>query len=90
MISLLALIPQFVAANLSEARSGKIPQLDEDSLARPGQQGSLADRIRARNAAKVPQNDHLMLRSDAATTQFINCKFGFTPIAFNTWFLFSP
>merc|ERR1711974_527498 len=26
--------------------------LDEDSLARPGQQGSLADRIRARNAAK--------------------------------------
>jgi len=42
----------FNSANLSEARSGKIPQLDEDSLARPGQQGSLADRIRARNAAK--------------------------------------
>ena len=45
----------FLAANLSEARSGKIPQLDEDSLAVPGQQGSLADRIRARNAAKVTQ-----------------------------------
>jgi len=42
----------FDGTNLSEARSGKIPQLDEDSLARPGQQGSLADRIRARNAAK--------------------------------------
>ena len=42
------------AANLSEARGrGTIPQLDEDALARPGQQGSLADRIRARNAAKV-------------------------------------
>merc|ERR1712018_695380 len=36
--------------NLSEARSGT---LNEDNLARPGQQqGSLADRIRARNAAK--------------------------------------
>jgi len=42
----------FDGTNLSEARSGKIPQLDEDSLAVPGQQGSLADRIRARNAAK--------------------------------------
>ena len=53
------LFPPYVAANLSEARGrGTIPQLDEDSLARPGQQGSLADRIRARNAAKVPQNDY--------------------------------
>merc|ERR1712192_86759 len=43
----------FNSANLSEARGrGTIPQLDEDALARPGQQGSLADRIRARNAAK--------------------------------------
>jgi len=42
----------FNSANLSEARSGK---LDMDSLARPGQQGSLADRIRARNAAKQQQ-----------------------------------
>merc|ERR1712088_595967 len=42
----------FDGTNLSEARSGKIPQLDEDSLAVPGQQGSFADRIRARNAAK--------------------------------------
>jgi len=43
----------FDGTNLSEARGrGTIPQLDEDSLARPGQQGSLADRIRARNAAK--------------------------------------
>merc|ERR1712226_74578 len=38
--------------NLSEARSGT---LNEDNLARPGQQGSLADRIRARNAAKQEQ-----------------------------------
>ena len=53
MKSLHALIRQFVAANLSEAQGGK---LDLDGLARPGQQGSLADRIRARNAAKVPQN----------------------------------
>jgi len=43
----------FDGTNLSEARGrGTIPQLDEDALARPGQQGSLADRIRARNAAK--------------------------------------
>jgi len=42
----------FDGTNLSEARSGK---LDMDSLARPGQQGSLADRIRARNAAKQQQ-----------------------------------
>jgi hypothetical protein len=42
----------FDGTNLSEARSGK---LDLDGLARPGQQGSLADRIRARNAAKGAQ-----------------------------------
>ena len=87
MISLLALIPQFVAANLSEARSGK---LDMDSLARPGQQGSLADRIRARNAAKVPQNDLPMLRSGEATNQFtflhlISCSFFTAAAAISAW-----
>jgi len=42
----------FDGTNLSEAQGGK---LDLDGLARPGQQGSLADRIRARNAAKGAQ-----------------------------------
>ena len=72
MKSLHALIRQFVAANLSEAQGGK---LDLDGLARPGQQGSLADRIRARNAAKVPQNDHLMSRSGAALSHLTSCSY---------------
>jgi len=38
--------------NLSEARSGNIPTLDEDSLRRPGETVSLAEKIRMRNAAK--------------------------------------
>jgi len=47
----------FNSANLSEARSrrGGLPM---DPMARPGQQGgSLADRIRARNAAKEGAED---------------------------------
>ena len=45
--------PPLFAANLSEAR-GRRGGLPMDPMARPGQQGgSLADRIRARNAAKV-------------------------------------
>jgi len=42
----------FHSANLSEARSGNIPTLDEDSLRRPGETVSLAEKIRMRNAAK--------------------------------------
>jgi len=42
----------FDGTNLSEAQGGK---LNLDGLAVPGQQGSLADRIRARNAAKGAQ-----------------------------------
>ena len=37
---------------MSEARSGNIPTLDEDSLRRPGETVSLAEKIRMRNAAK--------------------------------------
>jgi len=38
--------------NLSEARSGNMPKLEEDSLRRPGETVSLAEKIRMRNAAK--------------------------------------
>lgn len=38
--------------NLSEARSGNMSKLEEDSLRRPGETVSLAEKIRMRNAAK--------------------------------------
>merc|ERR1712032_696546 len=59
----------FDGTNLSEARGrGTIPQLDEDSLARPGQQGSLADRIRAKMQLREGEEGKLLQKSHRAET----------------------